>query len=153
MQSMTPMNKLMIFDLNRTLYDPDTKTLMPGALDVLSACTDAGMPLALVSRKEPGRDVLLSKLGIDHLFVSTTFVEKKDADLFLSLMKRHGVEPQHTYIVGDYLYEEIRAGNSCGAKTIWFQNGPFVELLPEGPHDIPWRRIRSLSELMPLCEI
>src|SRR3989344_6104221 len=70
--------RIVIFDLNRTLYDPITKTLVPGAKSVLSSLRAEGVSLYLISRREKGRDDILLKHGIAKFFRTITFVDDKN---------------------------------------------------------------------------
>lgn len=126
---------LVIIDFNRTLYDPDTERLMEGAEAFLSGLTQKGATLVLVSKKEGSRETKLAELGIADLFTEALFVEQKTEALFREIIMRYGAE--HNYVLGDYLYQEIRAGKLAGATTIHFKNGYFADLEPEHSSDVP----------------
>jgi HAD superfamily hydrolase (TIGR01509 family) len=146
------MKKLAILDFNRTIYDPETDDLVPGARDALKSLINKGFLLVLVSRQEGGRDELLSRFSLTALFQEAVFVPKKDSDLFAGLIEKYGVRPEDTLVVGDYLHEEIRGGNRAGARTVWLKRGPFRHLAQECPEDVPWRTIHEMSELMSALE-
>ena len=135
-----------IFDFNRTLYDPETDSAVEGAREALNMCRMRGFAMHLVSRREPGRPEALIELGMDRYFESITFVDDK----------KHAIEElvsaaeTSAYVVGDHLFSEIRAGNKAGARTIWLKRGKFSELEPEGPDDVPWKTIEHLDELREL---
>ncbi len=133
-----------IFDFNRTIYDPDTSTLVPGVLDVLTTFIARGAVLHLVSRREPGREVLLDDLGITQFFRSTSFANEKEVAIRQIIEASEGV----VYVVGDHLHDEIRIGNRQGARTVWFKRGKFAGLVPEGSVDIPWRTIERMEDLV-----
>lgn len=135
-----------IFDFNRTLYNPETAALMPGALQLLEALRATGHTLYLVSKKEAGREAKPETLGINSFFTQMYFVEEKGE----ALKKIISASPTPVFVVGDYLYEEVRIGNKLGAKTIWFKAGRFANLLPEEADDEPWRSVTSLEEVLPL---
>jgi len=42
--------KTLIFDWKRTLYDPDTKTLIKGALDLLEYLKNKNIPMVLIGK-------------------------------------------------------------------------------------------------------
>ncbi len=132
-----------IFDFNRTLFDPETDALLEGAALVLATYQSEGKELHLISRKEKDRDGTLDRLGIREFFASVSFVEDKHEALRL----RIGSSTGPVYVIGDHLHTEIRFGNRYGAKTVWLKRGRFSHLLPETDEDIPWRTIGSLEEL------
>lgn len=139
-----------IFDLNRTLYDPDTDTLLPGVLETLTCLSSHGVEMHVISRNEPGRENILGIQGISHFFRTVTFVEDKTPEVFAHLMESCREPLEAMYVVGDYLHEEIRFGNQCGAKTIWLKRGKFSDLQPERPDDTPWKTITQFSEVLAL---
>ncbi len=141
------MKKLIIFDLNRTLYDPDLDVLFPGAFELLDAVTSRGFSCALVSRKEPGREDILKRFDIEKFFGNISFVPQKTEQVFKDIAQQQGADPKYTYVIGDYLHEEIRLGNRLGMRTIWLKQGRFAYLAPESAHDVPWKTISELKEL------
>lgn len=143
---------LVIFDYNRTLYDPDTGDVVSGAIETLSVLQSWEVSLHLISRKEAGRFKTFHDLGFDRYFSSICFVEDKSCDVFRMILGRAHVLPEDAYVVGDYLHEEIRFGNQCGMRTIWLRRGKFSTLVPEGPYDTPWRVVSGLDEILPLIE-
>lgn len=141
-----------IFDFNRTLYDPDTGGLYPDAHAVLKAVQDRGIPMYLVSKAEESRPQLLDELGLREYFVDSFFVENKDPALFFEIQRRANVHPKEIYVVGDHLHKEIRCGNQCGMRTIWLKKGKFADLEPAVVADTPWKTITNLGESIDLIE-
>lgn len=137
---------LMIIDYNRTLYDPEKDSLVPGALELLNTLQERALSLILVSRKEEGRSTRLSELGIEHFFSEILFVEEKTEQVFRAIRARY--PSQFCYVLGDYLYQEIRAGNLACAVTIHFKQGKFAECEPEVLEDIPDVVVTQLSEVV-----
>jgi len=135
--------KTVIFDFNRTLYDPDTGALVPGVRELLDTLASNDYQLHLVSRFELGRTVALEELGIADAFKTTSFVSDKTETIGRLVANASG----DSYVVGDYLYDEIRAGNRAGARTVWFKQGRFADLVPETSEDQPWRTVRDMSEV------
>ncbi len=133
-----------IFDFNRTIYDPETDTSVPGAIEVLNTLYIRGETLHLISRREQGREKLLSDLGIEHMFASVSFVDEKE--IAIQKIIRESSDP--VYVVGDHLHDEMCAGNKHGARTVWLKRGKFAELQPETDADVPWRTIESMHELL-----
>ncbi len=133
---------IIILDFNRTIYDPDTKDLVPGALALLQYLKGKQAEVHLISRKEEGREDLLQTFGIASYFNSVTFTEDKEPAME-KLIKAH---PVPVYVVGDHLHNEVRLGNRYGARTIWLRRGRFKDLEPETHEDVPWQTIAELTE-------
>lgn len=132
-----------IFDFNRTIYDPDAGALVPGALVLLQNLFAKGHTLFLVSKLEAGREAALEHLGIRHFFTDAKFVENKRE----ALEEIIRASPPPVYVMGDHLHDEIRAGNALGARTIWLKRGRFMNLIPEGKDDEPWRTVDDLMHI------
>src|SRR3989344_524151 len=115
-----------IFDLYRTLYDPEKEILLPDVAYTLQKLRDAGIRLYVVTRDEGNRSDIISQLGIKDFFHEIVLVPRKSKKVFMSLLSADGDK----YIVGDRAREEIFFGNQCGAKTIWFKNGKFASEVP-----------------------
>jgi len=140
--------KLVIFDFNRTLYDPEKKKFIDGAKELIQRLSAEKATLILVSMNEGERMHILKKSGLDKYFSETLFVNQKSKDLFNSIIdKYHSCE---LYIVGDYLYGEIYFGNICGAKTIWLKAGKFSGLKMRSNDDKPSFTVTSLREIFSL---
>ena len=65
------MKKIIIFDFNRTLYDPDQQCLVADARLVLQALRERGFSLCLISRAAPSRKELITELGLDQYFLAS----------------------------------------------------------------------------------
>lgn len=53
------MNQVIIFDFNRTLFDPEQSALAPGALALLDVAKNKGYTLVLLAKAAPSRRELL----------------------------------------------------------------------------------------------
>jgi phosphoglycolate phosphatase-like HAD superfamily hydrolase len=135
-----------IFDLNRTLFDPETGSLVPGTLAVLEHFYTKGYPLHLVSKREGGRDELIDDFKLRPFFASVSFVEDKGAPI----KEICEASEREVFVVGDYLRSEIMAGNMAGATTIWLRRGKFAEISPEHEQQVPNHIISELEELLSL---
>jgi len=116
-----------IFDLNRTLYDPETDTLVAHAADVLDACALKGVRLSLVSRREPGREDVIERFGLSARFSDVLLVSDKTPEIFSGLIEKSGIAPGDTLVVGDHP-EDVRCGNACGVRTVRFRAGRFRDM-------------------------
>src|SRR3989344_8916037 len=141
-----------IFDFNRTIYDPDTKAMLPGVRQLLSELRERSVPLYLVSKADESRPQVLKELGVGDFFMDSFFVERKDPALFFEILNRAYVHPKQMYVVGDHLHKEIRCGNQCGMRTIWLKRGKFSDLEPAMEADHPWQTVSDMSEVFGLIE-
>lgn len=141
-----------IFDFNRTIYDPETRGLVPGARELLLELQRNSVPLYLVSKADESRPQLLEELALKDFFKEAFFVERKDPALFFEILRHADVHPKQMYVVGDHLHKEIRCGNQCGMRTIWLKRGKFSDLTPEMEADSPWRTVEEMTEVLGLLE-
>ena len=121
--------KLIIFDFNRTLYDPEKGVLIEGAAEIIEHCSRSHR-LALISMREKGRDGLIGTLGIASFFSSIVITDAKTAELFKEVIASCGATPGETVIIGDRVTDEIAIGKEIGTKAIWFRAGKFASIEP-----------------------
>lgn len=137
--------KAVIFDFNRTLYDPETGSFIKGAIASLDALKKDGMLLFLIGKGSNERANLINELGLHRYFDEIIVKEEKDLADFQYLKEKYS--GADFYVFGDRVKKEIRFGNECGFKTIWFKNGKFAGELPESEDEKPWKTIFDFSEL------
>lgn len=137
-----------IFDYNRTLFNPETSDLYDGALELLTSLSKKHT-LFLVSRNEPIRHNRIAELGIKDFFADVRFVEKKEPKLFLELVNGS----KDVLVVGDRVRAEIFVGNSLGFKTVWVKQGLFGKEGPTSEMENPNHEIENISELKDLIKI
>ena len=140
--------KAVIFDFNRTLYDPETGAFVPGAIKCVEALKKDGALLFLIGKGTNERAELISELGLHRYFDEIIIKEEKELADFEYLKKKY--PEADFYAIGDRVKKEIRFGNACGFKTIWLKRGKFASELPEGPGEKPWKTIGDFDELLPL---
>ncbi len=126
---------IIIWDFNRTIYDPDTKKLVPGVRGVLDALFASGCTMVLVSRHEGQRRLLLQKYHLEKYFADVRFVEQKSTALFREIVAQFPHD--RVYVIGDYLHSEIYYGNATGAHTIWLKRGKFAHMTTRSNQDAP----------------
>lgn len=139
---------LIIFDFNRTLYDPDTQALVPYARRVLWVLGKRGHRLFLLSTKEPGRQDMFRRLDLSRYFSGSALVNAKKKETLGRIMRICKAVPSETVVIGDYIREEIRCGNAVGAKTIWVQRGKFADVLPSAPREEPTYKVRDIRKIL-----
>ena len=130
-------NKVVILDFNRTLYDPDSGSLVTDACLVLRELSSRGHVLCLLSRREGGRDELVDSLGIRDYFSKVYFVDRKSVASFETVLDEHNACAAASFVVGDYVPDEIAFGNAVGMTTIWARWGKFSDVPPTLPHQRP----------------
>ncbi len=138
-------NKAIIFDFNRTLFNPETDTLMPFAKEILEHCIQS-YDCYLISYDEGNRKSLLDDLGISRFFKKIALVSKKTRAHFEEIIKPFRYDA--VYVVGDRIKGEIALGNELHYTTIWYQNGKFATQLPQETYEHPRHTITSLQELI-----
>lgn len=156
--------KLVIFDLDDTLYDrwgqldetyknlPNIKPF-PDTIPVLKSIT---VPKILVSFGDPAiQQKKIDVLGIQTYFIEirlcTTLEEKKR--FFDEVTTKYRIKnPKDVLIVGDRLDSEIRFGKECGFVTVRLLRGKYKDLKPKDAFEIPDYTITTLSELVDLVK-
>jgi FMN phosphatase YigB (HAD superfamily) len=139
------MQKAVIFDFNRTLYDPEKGAFMKGAIASLESLKKNGVMLFLIGKGTDERASLINELGLHRYFDEIIVREEKELKDFEYLKKKYAYAV--FYAIGDRVKKEITFGNLCGFKTIWFKNGKFADEVPENKDEKPWKTIRGFGEL------
>lgn len=131
--------RAVIFDFNRTLYDPETDMFYPGVFDMLRRFKTAGVKLGLWSRDEKARAETISRDGLRELFDYVLIVRSKSADDIQQLCIILGVEPSETAVVTDPVRSDLTAAKAAGTYVICVRQGKFVSdrpyTLAEQPDD------------------
>jgi len=141
------MNHIIVFDFNRTLYDPDHKTLIPHAQEILDTARAKGYTLVLLSKAGPDREQLVKENGLDGYFAETIFTGAKTHELFEQIAEHHQADKTRSYVIGDRAQGEIKHGHEGGWNTIWLKAGRFEDELPD-PDKKPDYIISNLDEAL-----
>lgn len=141
------MPKQIIFDFNRTLYQPELGQLVPKSKTVLKKLKKRGYTLFLVARAVPGRKQLMKSLGITQYFSKVITTPRKSKALFKKLASK---KSKDCTVVGDRTRNEIAIGNSLGMTTIWLNQGKFKTEKPRNKKEKPSYTIYRLSRLLTL---
>lgn len=141
--------RAVIFDFNRTLFDPTVYALYSGVVPMLEELKST-RTLILFSRKGWDRHVLLDTLGIRSYFDSAHFVEQKSAEVLKDILAPHGIAASDCVIVGDMLSEEICAGHELGMRTVWFRQSRFRFMSQPDVSCAPHHTVHSITELREL---
>ena len=140
----------LIFDFKRTLFDPDTDSLIPGALELLENLKKRNYKLCLLTKRpEEGRRDQISQLGLDKYFLYIRIVEenKTDSDMHACLDSM-SLSPSEVAVVGDRIKGEIALGIKMGMKTIWYKVGKFANELPLNYSQEPQQIVTKLEDVM-----
>lgn len=84
----------------------DDISLIPHAKETLKAIEDRGGKNFLFTHRGESTGYLLERLGLNNLFIETItgtsgFPRKPKGDAIIYLMKKHGLDKDHTFYVGD----------------------------------------------------
>ncbi|MEK7105541.1 MAG: HAD hydrolase-like protein [Patescibacteria group bacterium] len=139
---------LIIWDWNRTLFNPETKMLYLDALVVLEALHAAGCVQVLVSKCEASGIEDIRRLVPSKIFVKASIISKKTLWTFLKLAIRYR-RSKH-YVIGDRVRGEILYGNVSGCKTVWIRQGKFSDQIPRWFLERPDVAIANLTDVLPL---
>lgn len=121
---------VIIFDWKRTLYDPDKKSLMDGAVNLLSSLQKKNISLILIGKGGEDMYSEVQRLDVKKFFCKIVFEEgSKDLSIYKLYVSEN---PKETVFVGDRIRSELAVGNKLGCVTIWLKQGKFAE---EGPVD------------------
>src|SRR3989344_3214997 len=95
-----------IFDYNRTIFDPDKQELYSGVFELISELSNKH-ELFLVSKDEPGRNAVLDSFNISNFFQKIVFTSDKSAQVFKEIIGDKDI----AMVVGDRIRKEISMGN------------------------------------------
>jgi len=139
------MNTLIIFDWNRTLYNPDTDNLEQGAFALIQRLKREGYNLALVSMGSPERLESIEAMLPQDCFENIVLTDRKTPELFRSMNLEGNYD--RVIVVGDRIQSEIVSANRAGYETVWLKTGKFQNESPAAKEEIPNHTIAQLSEL------
>lgn len=120
-----------IFDYNRTLFNPETDALYPGVLELLATLSER-CELCLVSKNEPARKKRFKEFGIEKYFKVIAFVNEKSKQIFQEIT----VNEEDVLVVGDSIGSEIKVGNQLGFITIRVMTGKFATQVPKDEYEV-----------------
>lgn len=139
------MIKTIIFDWKRTLYDPDKRMLIDGALDLLQNLKKKNISMILVGKGGHEMTEEVNRLGVGKYFNKIVFAEgEKDPEVFKSLIKNE----KECVFIGDRVRSELEIGKRLGATTIWIKQGKFSSELPETKDQEPDYIIDNLAKCL-----
>ncbi|MBI2581078.1 HAD hydrolase-like protein [Candidatus Woesearchaeota archaeon] len=143
--------KAIIFDYNRTLFDPEAGGLFPGVDEILGNLKPR-FKLALVAKGDAERVKQIDQLGLRKYFEVIIIGKEKGEDDYRKCIEQLQVRPAKAYLIGDRIVKEIKFGNAIGAVTVWFRNGKFKDELPKGVNELPAYTIEDLKDLLEILK-
>ncbi len=105
-----------IFDYNRTLFNPDSGMLFPNVFRVLKVLAPKH-ELFLVTLDKPERKTSTAIEELRPFFNQIFFVERKTATLFAQIVNG-SEQPERAIVIGDRLEDEIAIGQQLGLVTV-----------------------------------
>jgi FMN phosphatase YigB (HAD superfamily) len=138
-----------IFDYNRTLFDPENNRLYDGVFEVIEELSH-NYSLFLFSYNEFGREKFMEDIGIRKFFKNIALIEEKNETNMLQLT--HGFPAETTLVVGDSLRDEITIGNKLGYESIWLKKGKYAVETPRNAQEKPKYTIHSLDEIFEILK-
>lgn len=154
------MVKLIIFDLDDTLYDrfgqlDETYRNLPNIKlfdDAIYVLKSVKVPKILVSFgdyaiQQKKIEVLGLRKYFDEVDICATIGEKKK--LFEGIVKKFRIkDPKEVVVVGDRIDSELRFGKMLGFVTIRLIWGKYKDLKPKDEYEVPDHTIKKLSEVL-----
>jgi|SRR3989338_6468383 len=134
-----------IFDYNRTLFDPEKGGLYSGVYEILEKLSKKHK-LFLISYNEFGREKFMKDVGIEKFFANISLVENKDKISMLALTGGLNFS-EIIFVIGDSLRDEITVGNELGYETVWLKKGKFASEKPRNEKENPKYIINELEEI------
>jgi len=134
-----------IFDYNRTIFDPEKQELYSGVLELINELAQKH-ELFLVSANEPERKNALENFGISRFFKKIVFTDNKSVEIFQEMV---GTDSE-VLVVGDRIRGEIVTGNKLNFITVWVKQGRFSF---EGPMGVGQKPKYTISNIVELREI
>lgn len=142
---------IIIFDWKRTLYDPDNKSLIEGAVNLLEFIKNKNIPMVLAGKGGEDMQQEVSRLGMKKYFKEIIFAEgEKDPEVFQLLITKD--DNKKTFFIGDRVRSELEIGNKLGATTIWVKQGKFAREEPITEIQYPNYTVSSLTQCIRLLD-
>jgi len=152
------MIKGIIWDFNRTIYDPDLPRensdikggLTPGITRILRQLHQADYRMCLISKAaDGGRMGLISDFGLSEYFRHIELVSgNKTVEHFQHCLTATELKYFEMAVVGDRVWEEIRIGKLLHMRTIWYAAGKFSGQESRCPEEQPDFTIANLADVV-----
>ncbi len=144
--------KAIIFDYNRTIYNPENGSVFPGAIELIQEYKDAGFKIFMVAKGGSERKKQVADLDISYYFEKVVIEPEKTKEDFIGIMRECEKDTEF-YVVGDRVRKEIKFGNQCGMTTIWLKNGKFASEEPGEKIEQPDYIISELEKMREIIKV
>jgi FMN phosphatase YigB (HAD superfamily) len=143
------MIKGIIFDFNRTIFNPETNKLTKGTNKILNKLKH--LKLCLISKNSCDRKKQINDLKLNKFFIDIQIIENdKEKKHFKKCLKLMKLKPNEILVIGDRIKKEILIGNQLKMITVWFKSGKFSEDIPNNKLEKPNYTITNLEEIIKL---
>jgi len=146
------MQRVVVFDLCRTLYDPDTEGLIKDTKLVLGTLVKRGFTLCVITRARSSPHSLLNTLGIRKFFRRIVVSPEKSEEDFERIFSDKHFDRYESFVVGDRVREEIFYGNRLGLQSIWLRAGKFADEIPVDAREQPTYIIGQLKNVLRIVQ-
>ena len=147
------MKKIIVFDFNRTLYDHPNQQLFAGVREMLAELCGHGFDLYLICQnRKPQRNALIEQQNILTFFKQVHIVPIKLFDHFQQIATDE-IDRAYSYVVGDFIKQEITFGNRLGFQTIWIKDDSLPNNFPVLPLEQPTHTIKLISEILDIITV
>ena len=110
--------KLFIFDFNRTLYNPVTQQLHPGAVETLEFSLEQGIINVLLTTGVHSRANAIFELGLCDYFDCIKYVTEKTDEAILKIIQQYHAQLNDVLIIGDDPEGELLSGKKLRIQTV-----------------------------------
>ncbi len=143
------------FHLKKTPWHSEDEMPYRDTESALSALKARGYQMGVIANQAPGADSRLERWGLLKFFdVVATSAEmgaaKPDREIFLRALNRANCRPEHAYMIGDRLDNDIAPAKALGMTTIWMMRGLAAYQSPKNEAETPDFSVGSLSDLLKL---
>ena len=125
-------------------------TLLEGVRDAIEELATS-FPLILITKGDLlHQETKLAGSGLGRHFTGIEIVSEKNADLYRSVMRRHGVESSRFVMVGNSLRSDILPALEAGAHAVYIPyEGTWIHehVAPEHLRDAAYHEIAAIREL------
>jgi HAD superfamily hydrolase (TIGR01509 family) len=130
----------------------EASVLHDGAVELLGHLRERGLKTALLTRNsEACVQIILRRHGLvlDHVATRADLPYKPHPDSILNIVRRFGVDPRQTLMVGDYLYD-LQAANAAAVDSVLLcvrNDGQYPDFASQATY-----RVHALREILGLVD-
>ncbi|MEK7539335.1 MAG: HAD hydrolase-like protein [Patescibacteria group bacterium] len=141
------MIKNIIIDFKRTIYNPDSDSLLEDALLGLNLFREKGFYIRLVGKGVEAEIIsILKRFKIDSFFDDICISDDKEK--FFNKVD----EPSSWLVIGDRAHKEILFGGQLNMNTLWLKNGKFSTEEPQVNQKKPDYIVSTWNEIIEIIK-